>query len=270
MNRQQKHIELDTYAKIVLSYFLILYFYRIYSGSILTSIFNQPLIDVANDYTYWLINLTQLPSYIISNYWSCILIDVIVLLLCIVCIFTKKQRFVFASILLFLFFIQRITLGTFSNTHTKSISCVMVAILPFCFKKESNSTLMIEFGRYFLIYILVISAYHKFVNGALVPHNFVNVLINQHVDLTTLNPSHISYRVATYIIQHPTLADILFYTLFITQLSFIIGVFTKKMDKILFLMLLCFAVFTYYIMRIYNFDITILGLSLLYFKNSKK
>lgn len=270
MNNEQKHIQLDNYAKIIFTYFLVLYFYRIYSGSILTAIFNQPLKDAGTDFTFWMLNLTQLPSFIISNYWCCVIIDSSILLLSVVCIFKNKHRYIFASLMLLLFFVQRITVETFSATHTKSISCVMIALLPFCLKKEENVTLLIEFGRFFLIYILVISAYHKFMNGALTPDSFVNVLINQHLDLATLHPTHISYRVAHYIINHPTLANILFYALFITQISFIAGVFTKKFDKILFFLLICFAISTYYIMRIYNFDITILGLSLLYFINPKK
>jgi hypothetical protein len=58
--------------------------------------------------------------------------------------------------------------------------------------------------------------------------------------------------------------------LFFSQAIFIIGFFTRRIDKILFLVLVIFAIMTYFIMRIYNLDITILGLTLIYFSNYKK
>ena len=56
--------------------------------------------------------------------------------------------------------------------------------------------------------------------------------------------------------------------LFCPQAIFIIGFFTKKYDRILFICLLIFSTLTYFVMRIYNFDIVVLGLSLLYFKST--
>lgn len=265
-----QHTRLNKYAKIVFVYFLLLYLYRINSHSLLISTYNQPIKCPGTDYTFWLAHLLQFPDFIISHYWLCVFIDVSIALITICCIFSDKKRFIFSILLFILFFFQRISIESYSCSHTKSISCLFIAILPFCFKKESNAELMIEFSRYFLIYILIISAYSKYHDGALFNvHNFSNVLIHQHMDVATLHPSHISYRIAAFLIKNPLYADIAFYCLFIVQLSFIIAVFTKKFDKFLFILLFGFAVTTYFIMRIYNFDITVLGLSLLYFSPQK-
>ncbi len=263
-------ISINKYAKILFLYFLILYVYRINSHTLLISTFNQPIKCPDTDYTFWLSHLLQFPDYIITHYWLCWTIDIGVVLLIIGCILFNKSRYIFSILLFIIFFIQRITIESYSCSHTKSISCLFIALLPFCFKKEKNIELMIEFGRYFLIYILLISAYHKYHYGALLNfNNFSNVLIHQHVDLATLNLTHISYRIASYLIKNPCIATFSFYTLFITQVSFIVGILTKRFDRILFILLIGFAIATYLIMRIYNFDITVLGLTLLYFSNSK-
>jgi hypothetical protein len=60
----------------------------------------------------------------------------------------------------------------------------------------------------------------------------------------------------------PQLAQFLFWVLFFVQLSFVIGIFTKKADRFLVLLLVSFAITTYIFMRIYNFDIVILAIPL--------
>ena len=240
------------------------------SHTLLISTYNQPIKCPGTDYTFWLAHFLQFPDIIISHYWLCLLIDISVVATTLCCIFSNKKRFIYAVSLFILFLIQRITIESYSCSHTKSTSCLLIALLPFCFKKEKNTELMIEFGRYFLIYIMVISAYSKYHWGALFDsHNFSNILVHQHIDLATLHPSHISYKIASFLIDHPGYGDIAFYILFIVQSSFIIGIFTKKYDRVLFIFLFCFAIATYFIMRIYNFDITVLGLSLLYFSRQR-
>lgn len=222
------------------------------------------------DYTFWLSHCIGFPHYIIQHFWACLLVDISVVVLSITCFVSDKYRNIFCILLILFFFIQRITIETYSCSHSKSMSTVFIALLPFCFRKNKNFNLVAEFARYFLIYILVASAFYKFYNGALLePTNFATVLINQHSDLAILNPTHISYRVASVLIAHPILAAISFILLFITQAIFIIGLFTKKYDGILFICLMSFAVTTYFIMRIYNFDIILLGLFLLYFNRLK-
>ncbi len=264
-------ISIQRYAPLVFSFFLILYVYRIHSFSILYYTANSPLKNVDTNYTYWLMLLLQFPSYIIQHKWLCMLIDSGVFVMCVLCIFSKEKRYFFARILVCLFFIQIVTLQIYACTHTKSIACLMIALLPFICKDEKNSVLLIEFARYFLIYIMVISAYHKVVNGGLMQSdNFPNMLLHQHLDLATLYPQHISYHVAHWLIEHKTIANGLFGILFLTQAIFVVGIFTKRYDKLLFVLLLGFAISTYFIMRIYNFDIVLLGLTLLFFKATKQ
>ncbi|MFN8239040.1 MAG: hypothetical protein U0T77_12800 [Chitinophagales bacterium] len=265
------HTNLDKYAQKVFILFFLLMLFRLHSHAMLTYAYNQPLKGPGLDYTFWLSHLLCFPEFIIHNWWACFFIDAGVLILSIAAILSGKKRNNITILLILFFFIQRITLESYSVSHTKSISCLFVALLPFCFRKKENAVLMIEFGRYFLLYILVISAYHKFHHGALFGRDtFSVILFNQHADLAILNPEHISYRIAAFLIHHPFWANIAFKLLFLTQASFLIGIFTKRADRILFVLLIGFAISTYFVMRIYNFDITLLGLTLLYFPVGKK
>lgn len=260
----------NNYARLIFGYFFVLVLYRIYSTQYLSFIYNQPIKAPELDYTYWLAHCLYFPHYIITHLWACYLIDIGCLFFLLGCIFSEKYRHWFARFFILFFFIQRFTLESYSVSHTKSISCLFFAFLPFCFKEDEIFELLVGFGRYFLIFILVSAAYHKFANGGLLTAgNFSHQLVNQHSDLAILNPTHISYRIASYLITHPLFGDIMFKLLWVSQVLFIVGIFTKRYDRFLWIILMGFAINTYFIMRIYNFDITVLGWTLWYFKPSR-
>lgn len=254
------------FGRLLFGYFLLLLVYRFHSDTFLVYAYGQPMKGPEMDYAFWLSLCSGFPHYIIRHYWACLLVDLAVIIFSFACFISEKNNYRFSILLILFFFLQRITIETYACSHSKSMSAVFIALLPFCFKDDKNFRLMAEFARYFLVYILITSAFYKFHNGALLdPTNFAVTLINQHSDLATLNPTHICYRIATRLIAHPMLAGISYVFLFLTQAVFITGVFTKKYDRVLFIFLVVFAVMTYFIMRIYNLDITILGLYLLYF-----
>lgn len=261
----------NTFARLLFGYFLLLLIYRFNSGTFLVFTCGQPMKGPEMDYTFWLSHCTGFPHFVIQHYWACLLIDAGVIIFSLACFISDRSRYLYCILLLLFFFLQRITIESYSCSHSKSMSAVFVALLPFCFKKDRNMNLIVEFSRYFLIFIMFSSAAHKFTNGLLFsPENFVNVLINQHSDLAILNPEHICYKIAGVLISNPKIAALSYILLFSTQAVFTIGFFTRKYDTFLLFFLIVFALTTYFIMRIYNFDIVVLGLFLLYYPRTDK
>lgn len=257
-----------TFAKVLLGYFLLLMLFNYHRSSFLLFQYGQPIKDTGTDWVYWLSMFSGFPSFIIQHYWACVLVDFAVVFFAIASIFSKKYQNIFAVGVFVFFFMQRITIETYACTHSKSISPIFIALFPFCFKRNDTFNLLTEFARYFLLYILVTSAFYKFHNGVLLnPTNFSNILINQHSDLAILHPEHISYKTASILIAHPKFAAAAYVMLFICQAVFVAGFFTRKYDTLLFIILIAFAVMTYLVMRIYNFDIVVLGWYLLYSGN---
>jgi hypothetical protein len=259
----------DTFAKILFGYFFILLLYRYNSSTFLIFQYGQPMKGPGVDWAFWFSLCSGFPHFIIQHYWACVLVDLAVVLFSIACFFSAKYRSIFCIGLTIFFFTQRITLETYSCSHSKSDSALFIALLPFCFKKEQTFNVVSEFSRYFLLYILTASAFYKFHNGALLdPTNFAITLVNQHSDLATLNPQHISYKMASFLMTKPILAAFSYIVLFLVQAVFIVGFLTRKFDKFLFVLLFLFALMTYLIMRIYNFDIMVLGCYLLFIGNN--
>lgn len=266
MNKIIKNINFS-YDKSVLILFLALYLIRFFSGRCLHTIALQPIKSPEIDYAFWLLLLTQIPSFLINHSLISLIVDIIILFLSIYLVI-KFKKYLFI-ILITLFFIQHITVEIYSCYHSKVSVVIFVAFIPLLLKQK-NKHLMIEFVRYFVLFILVSAAYHKIHNGAIFSlQYFQTVLFLQHIDLQVLNPNHISYKIAVYLRSHIYYAYTAFMLLFFTQLSFALGIFTKKLDLLLILLLITFTLMTYLVMRIYIFELLIAIPAFLYFKQKK-
>lgn len=248
------------YTLYVSIYFVLILVYRFIGGKYLTAFAAQPMKGPELDNFYWLFMATGIPHFVITHPAICTAIDVAVVVLAVMTVFKFSKPILF--LLLGLFLVQTITVEVFTCAHSKSFLCIYMALIP-CFFSNKIFSLLIEFARYFLIFVLVSSAYFKLNNGGLLtPDHFSIVLTNQHFELAIMNPAHWIYQINHYLMLRPQLAQFLFWVLFFVQLSFVIGIFTKKADRFLVLLLVSFAITTYIFMRIYNFDIVILAIPL--------
>lgn len=253
------------YSISVFVYVLIVLGFRFFGGKFLVDFYDQPLKDIGESYFYWLSILSFFPNYIIHHYWACLFVDTLVVILPILCIFFySKYIKVLTMLFLLLFWIQTSTVEIFTLSHSKSVVCIFLVILPILFIKK-KFLLMIDFARYAGAYFIVSAAYFKYANGALLKKgNYSIALVNQYYDRAIMNPEHFLFQIATYIIDRPWLGDILFRMLFLSQVLFVLTFFTRKLDKLLVVNLFLFSTLTYVFMGIYNYDIFILSIPLFF------
>lgn len=267
MNSQNLH---KKYGSGIFIYILLLLALRFFGGKFLIDFYGQPLKAIEESYFYWLSLLAYYPHYIIHHYWACVFIDGIVTILPILFFFFPKKRKWIALLFLLFFWIQTSTVEIFSVSHSKGVLCVFIAILPILFS-GNKFLLLTDFVRYSGAFILNFAAYLKFENGALLQKgNYSVTLINQYYDYAILQPEHILYRIAFFIIHQPMLGDILYKALWICQVSFAITYFTRKFDKLLIINLFLFSSLTYVFMGIVNFDIFIIAIPLYFSIEVKK
>ena len=245
------------YAKWALVYFSFVVFLRFLGGKYMYNFVGQPVVSPDFDYLFWLILATKLPQTLIASPLLSGIMDGLIILLPILCLIFIKNR-ALIGVTLFIFFIHTITTEMYSVSHSKTVVCIFLVLIPAVF---SNKTflLLADFGRYFGASILVSAAYWKYHNGALfTKYNYVSELINQYTDFGILYPSKYLYKISLFLVNHPPLADFLFKILFITQALFILTFITRKFDKLLIIPLVGFSITTWIFMGIYNMDITIL------------
>ncbi len=253
----------EQYARWVLFYFAVMLAVRFWSGRYLTYIFDQPMKGPDLDYTFWVTYLTGIPQFIIHHLWACKLVDGLVVVILFISFFFPKPNKLFIALVI-VFFFEHITVESFSDNHSKNAVCIFMALLPLCFN-EKYFEIMVEFVRYFLIFILVSAAYHKFHNGAVTDmDHFQKIQIQQHLDLAILNPNHPSYIISKFLIDHAFIAYLFFLGLVLMQLAFVAGIFTKRFDGFLFFLLFVFVLSTYVLMRIYIWEMLTAGFVFFY------
>lgn len=236
------------------TYIMILLVYRWYAGKFLMDIALSPIVEPEVDNTFWAVLATGIPEIIIQSPTFAIIIDLLVVICAGLCYIRMDKRYSTWAFLVF-FIIQTITVEAYTNSHSKTVICIIITVLPFAFKEEKWLRLW-EFARYYLGFVMVSSAFSKIYYGGLTTTDQMkNILVQQHVDLFIQAPNALHTKFIQWIIQHPFVANSFYYLGFITQLSFIFVFVTKKYDKILALLLILFVINTYTLMRIYNMDL---------------
>ncbi len=248
-------------GKLVYAGLILLLIYRWYSGRILMDLALSPVIEPEVDNTFWLVLASGIPEILIQSPILCIITDV--MLLALACLgYIRSDRVKVTWIFLVLFFIQTITLEAYSSSHSKTVICIFITLLPFCFRNQKWVRLW-EFARYYLAFMMVNSAISKLYYGGLFTRDqMTNILVSQHTDLQILAPDTLHTGFIQHLISSPQLSNSLYILAFLMQLIFITAFFTKKIDKILSVLLISFVIGTYFLMRIYNLDLLMMVLPL--------
>lgn len=248
-------------GKLVYAGLIFLLMYRWYSGRILMDLALSPVIEPEVDNTFWIVLASGIPEIIIQNPTLCIIIDV--LLLALACLgYVRSDRVKVTWYFLVLFFIQTITIEAYSSSHSKTVVCIFLTLLPFGFR-EQKWLRMWEFARYYLAFVMASSAISKLYYGGLsTSGQMTEILRNQHADIQLLNPDSIHTRLIQFLISVPGFANSLYILAFLCQLAFLLAFTTRKFDKILSVLLIGFVFGTYLLMRINNLDLLLMVLPL--------
>lgn len=105
--------------------------------------------------------------------------------------------------------------------------------------------------RLYVLFIFCSAAMWKLFRGAIFEGDqFINILRNQHIEHLVLFQNHITTHVANWLIGHTAVAYIFYLLIAGLQLSFIIGFFTRKYDRILLVGFLLFILGDFLVMRV--------------------
>lgn len=144
---------------------------------------------------------------------------------------------------------------------------VVWLIFPVIFlvKNEKIFALLFEGLRFFFLYFFLSAGIWKIRNGGLFNHEQLSaILLEQHKEMLTNSPHYWLSKFYQWLISHVTFSYLLYITVTLTELSFIIGFFTKHFDKMLIIIYLIFLLADYFIMRIPYYE-TLPFLLTLYF-----
>ena len=138
------------------------------------------------------------------------------------------------------------------------------------------STLTIK-GFYYNLHAVRIIFILMFVSSALLKINsggifnaeqMAGILITQHNNYLASNSNDPFTKFIYFLVQHKTLAQSLYVLATIAELSFLIGLFTRKFDRLLIVVFCSFLVFDYFLMQI-NYFTWLVFMGCFYFSRYK-
>jgi len=143
---------------------------------------------------------------------------------------------------------------------------------PIVFIPQDKKTFLFLFEglRYFFLFFFVSAALWKLAQGGLSSIlQMSGVLLYQHKELLTSSPGYWQSDFLLWLIRRPQLSYLLYLSAALLELSFIVGFFTKKYDRLLLAFLVIFLVTDHLIMRITYYEIAPLALTLMFSKENK-
>lgn len=145
-------------------------------------------------------------------------------------------------------------------------------LFPIVFIPQHKRTfmLLLEGLRYFFLFYFSSAGIWKLAQGgAFSVSQMSGVLLYQHNQLLTSSPGYWQSEFILFLIQRQQLSYLLYLSATLLELSFIIGFFTKKYDRLLVFAFLLFILLDILIMRMPYFEVFPLLLTL-WFSKAKK
>ena len=268
-NYSDSHYQKMRFVVFVFSIFVLIFHF--YTNTLLHQLCSPVFVFPEADNIYWVFQLLNIPKFLVSNYWIALSFDSLFFLFAILSLIYRNNR-VF-PILFWIFLITYfIFLNTFLCHHVHMLVGLIFITIPFMVDKKHFAFLW-DGVRYYALFIYVSSALWKIFRGNLFDdEHFSNILHEQSINLLSVSPSDFRAGLIQYLLQHPTSAYIVDLLGIIAQLSFLIGFFTKKFDRMLIVIGIAFHLFTYLLMDILYIELFVLYLTMIPIKektNSK-
>lgn len=242
---------------------LLLLFYRFMSNSLFSQMAQPPFLFTENELVYRLLQLLNIPQFIVGNSFFSALADLLLFLFPILFLLTQQllhARFLTLLLLLYFFTFNMVT----GHHYHGWIGAIWITI-PFWTKNEQRFNFLWRGVRYYWLMIFASAALWKIMRGsAFYEPQLSNILLAQQADLLLQHASNWRAEIIHYLIQNQSVSHEVFLLNIMLQLSFLVGFFTAKYDRLLFVLTLLFVVSNYLVMGILSAELLVLNLVFLF------
>jgi len=163
-----------------------------------------------------------------------------------------------------------VTIYSYPTLSIRKYLPMVIVPVAFLFVTEERYEFTLRAIRYWVCYIFASAAIWKIVRGAAFDkEHMIETVISQHIDTIVHWSDHYMSGIASWLIAHPMACAALLIAAVLSQLTFLIGFFTRNYDKWLMALLGIFVLADYLVMRIEYWEYALL-LPLLYIPTSKQ
>lgn len=225
------------------------YFDELFLSQVIANPIRSPRIDPI----VWTTHYLGIPDLVANPSFS-LFVDVLVVLLPILILvglyFNKKIKHL-ATVLAVLFSLYILIIYCFPTLSIRKYLGLILIPIAFIFDSEKRYYSYLELMRYYVIFIFTSASLWKIIRGVAWDNSHMYLTLKaQHIDNIVNWPDHYITKFISAIIENPVYCSILLLAAVISQLTFAIGFFTKKYDKLLAALLILFIVSDYLVMRI--------------------
>lgn len=236
-------------ASVVFAWLFLILVYFFSTNSLLSQLQQPVLISPQSDNTYWLLHILNIPQWLMHHNWTAFSFDILITCSCLVCIFVPDQR-LFTIITVAGMWLLYICYCSAAGKHYAQIG-YLLAPMPFLALKNNKFDLLWEGLRYWVCFLYTCAGIYKIYYGGFTSaDNMANILQHMNAEWLFFNWSGFHSDIIKYLIENPTLSQLLYRAAALVELSLIIGFFTKKYDSCLFWMLLAFHLGNFFLLHV--------------------
>jgi len=260
-NRSSADIQLIGRAFYAFSLLVLVVAY--YNHELLHQLQNPVLIFPSADNTSWLFHLAGLPQLLVAHYSISLLFDITLFSSALLSLIYLDKK-VFPICFLVLLCCYFITYNSYLAHHSHSLIGLLMMSTIFCVKSEKTFAELFGLLRYYVLFIFVSAALWKIFRGSVFSADqMFEILKQQHLYQLLDYPSGNYTWFIYYLIDHKILAQLLFIIGCMLQLSFFVGFFTRRFDKVLLVLFFVFFLGDYLFMGLGFYELYILSITLL-------
>lgn len=224
--------------------------FRCYQGLLLFQLHQAAFISVKADNVFWIYHALQIPHQVLQHQFLALSLDILWLVLALISVFKVPNTY-WTSLICLLVLNYMIIYNSVS-THHEHILVGLLFFVPLLFIRDSTNFVLVFAGiRYYAIFTLCSAGLWKAYRGSLfVPEQMSEILKHQHIDYLIAYPEAYFSNFIRYLIAHPSLANLFWYGAWLIELSFVLGFFTRRFDKLLGSLFILFFVMDYVLMQL--------------------
>ncbi len=239
------------YIRYFVGVFYLIQIWRFFSHDLLSQMVPRTRL-LTYDVPSLALASTSIPEYLILHPRAFVWIDVIYFILPLLCyvLYIRRVSGVFMVPALFFFYFHSVLLAQFPTVSLEGT--IDVQLIPFMFlvRRDQDVSLMSGALRYVMCIVMMAAGFWKFYTGAvMVPEQMSRILMDHNMYYMQYGTGW-EYALGGFLIERPFLAQSLYVAAALLELSFVIGFFTKKYDRVLLIFLASFVLLDLVVMRI--------------------
>jgi len=262
---QKEQAQIQRFIALFLCF---VWLFRAQQGLLLFQLHQAPFISVQADNLFWLYHAAQIPHFVLKHQLFAFALDLAWLLIAFLSIFKLQNRK--RTSLLCLLVLNYLIIYNSVSTQHEHILVGLLFFVPLLLIRDKTIFVLLFAGiRYYAIFTLFSAGLWKAYRGSLfTPNQMSEILKHQHIDYLISYPDAYFSHFINYLIAQPNLANLFWYGAWFLELSFVIGFFTRRFDKVLGSLFILFFIIDYLLMHLCFVEFCIFALVFYPCKNS--